>query len=181
MEENYQEQRNGYLNHEHRNDIYTQIQNMHDSIYQLKHEVRMLREQIDSMHISEMYQMMNDVLSMTNDHLTIVKNDIDSQKEEFTEMKQQLDEKAPKQATPKPSEYRQLQRMLQSFNRVNPDPFYQNGMNQHGSRQPLSNNQNFRNTQSTIAMKGNSRTFQNPQSLINKNIITRTSSSKNKR
>ncbi|MBM7573689.1 hypothetical protein [Aquibacillus albus] len=145
MDEKYQENITGYEDCE---QIFTeQIQTINETINQLKQDVNLIKSELAKMRVSELREKMDLVIYKTDDHLTKVKSQIDSQKEELSQLKKHINPNAPtKKQTPRPSEYRQLQNMLQSFNNV--EQFSQSSKNsmttRKTSRPPLPFNQNSR-------------------------------------
>ncbi|WP_179107305.1 hypothetical protein [Sediminibacillus massiliensis] len=187
MEENYQERISGYERRE--KNVSSQIQTLEESLSQLKYDVRMIKSEMERLRFSELLDKVNIVINKTDDHLYQVKKEIDSQREEFNELRNEL-KPNPGGGTPqapRQSEYRRLQNMLQSTGNI--EQYYHqkktNEVNSQAYRNSMTYNQHsapprsFGASNDSTPMRKGKKMFRNSQYDLNKNIITRTTTSKN--
>lgn len=179
MEESYQEK---LAEHERQDQkLFTKIQTINDSLNHLKQDVTFIKDEVEEMRVTELLEKINLVVNKTDDNLTRVKNQIDTQKEELLQSKEH------KKPTPRTSEYRRLQNMLQSFNNANRVSNQLNNSmttNKTFRQSPSKSQKAFRksplgDSQNTVSMSDETKAFRGFPSKFNKNIITRTSTSKN--
>ncbi|WP_249872163.1 hypothetical protein [Oceanobacillus saliphilus] len=191
MEENHQRTIMDY--EQEKQFLSSRIDEVSDSLGQLKLDVNKVIDIVDQMHFTELIEKMNQVMNKQDDHLVETKIKIERLKEEIMQLKEhmqsnvQLPETTNQPPAPRKSEYRQLQNMLQSPNYVEQTvtPKKNNMINTQNSKRPMLNNQTFYkknasgNIQNNVSMGQGKKTFRHSQYELNKNIITRTTPSRN--
>ncbi|MEC5424237.1 hypothetical protein QGM71_12120 [Virgibacillus sp. C22-A2] len=168
-----------------------QVEEIHtilDTLNQLKQDVDYIKDEVEEMRVKELLEKMNLMMDKTDEHLIKVENEINSQKEDYLQLKDLMNQDVLKKKAPRPSEYRRLQNMLQSYNNMGLSPNQPNSSMAANRmyRQPTSLNHSrrngtFSNGQPPVPRSNVTKTFRNPQQELNKNIITRSSSSRKRK
>ncbi|WP_163537032.1 hypothetical protein [Gracilibacillus sp. YIM 98692] len=162
--------------------ISDKIQNINDSLNQLKQEVNLIKSEVEEIRVNELLEKMDMVMNKTDENLTNIQTEVYSQKEELSQLEDHMKQNTPnKPKSRKPSEYRQLQNMLRSVNNVGQTSNQINSSmsNRSTFNQTTSINQKSRRTgQNTIPTSKGKKMFRGSQYDLNKNTITRISTSK---
>lgn len=193
MEEYHQKKIVEYDNKE--QNISTQIKRLDIALIQLREDVYKIKDKIDSLRINELLEKINEVL-LKQEQNDQAKGDLEELKGEILRLKKEVNRYNTKSATvekryhPRASEFKQLQNMLQSTNYPE--------LTQNKKKNKITKNQTFQkrlitnketydvkkqyNDSPDIPLiKKEKKYFRHSQYGINKNIITRVTTSKNKK
>ncbi len=182
MNENFQEQIEDLA--EENFNLSAQIQMVNESVSQLHQDVSRVLDKMEEIQFNELSEKMDHIINKQAGNSTDVKDEIDMLKRETSSQQEQttpinvIPKNTNKRNEAKQSEYRQLKRILQSSKNVEQAP---NGKRNNSSQRPaqrlgsLSPSTEVRNT---LHMDTGKKSFRDTQYELNKNIITRTTSTK---
>lgn len=191
MEDNFQHKINEYEHQE--KELSAKINSMNDSVIQLKQDINKIMEKVNQVHFTELLENINHVILKQDNMLVEGKNDINRLRGEILQLKEHMQSNTQKhhtnniQHSPRQSEYRQLQNMLESSRYIEQAPNqkkndvtkFRNFMQSTTRDQivhPIDSHNDVQKP--TLKSKGRKTYRHNPYEL-NKNIITKTTASNN--
>lgn len=190
MENNYREEiSNHQMEEQH---LANQLTSITGFLQQLRQDAQLIKQQFEQLPFVEISEKINQLISNQNTNAMEQKIELEHLKEEISQIKELLkpkeDNTAKNNRSAKRSDYKQLQGILQFPNNVE-QPLNKKKNNQvnkqHYSHTKSNNEKSYythANSQEseTISMSKAKKTYRNAQYELNKNIITRTVTPKNK-
>ncbi|WP_027964937.1 hypothetical protein [Halalkalibacillus halophilus] len=153
------------------------METINDSLYKLKKDMETIRSGVEDLQITEALDKMNVIINRTDENLITVKEQLQKQKAELLETKESPKQNYAQASTSHPSEYKQLQKILNTLSK-------QQQPHSLGVNRPLKNSSNtipnrpFTEQRRPITRRKESSPLNNYHNPYNKNIITRTYSSR---
>ncbi len=188
MEDNFQSKIEEYEYQE--KDLTAKVNAINDSVIQLKQDINRVMEKVERMHFTELLENINHVILKQDNMLVEGKSEINRLRGEILQLKENMESNSHKQDTtiqhsPKQSEYRKLQNMLDSSRYIEQAPIQKkndvtksrNFMQSTPSGQIVHSNDSVNDVQNPSQKSKGRKTYRHNQYELNKTIITRTTAS----